>query len=402
MRPASPCLLGLCVSLCFACGPADDDDGAATAVREERGGPAEVADEIDEGDEDEWTEADELADLGAIDEAALDPADLAEGSEDGALDEEPGIDASDLDDVDPAPDEDVRAAAVVDAEPSEAELVALADEGVRTKRFRVFDWNIAGGKENACATTGIKRAVMRFVREANGPVDFVSLNEVCPAQYTAIREALRRHWGKSDTARFAAYASSGGARVGNAIFSRRNLRKVTRSVIGHDQYGDRSLLCGRQVGRRVRVCSTHLTPADAKARVQLDRVLERIEAWWVDKRDTVIIAGDLNLNPNDPGLNAMYAADANTQHNPDNRGKYRELDDDDGDHCRGYGERTLPGTSGGPCGDGGKIDFIFARANRIVSGQYGADALEIPDTCTGACSDHRAIRGWADLRFRVD
>jgi hypothetical protein len=129
-------------------------------------------------------------------------------------------------------------------------------------------------------------------------------------------------------------------------------------------------------------------------------VHDRIENWWHDNRDTVILSGDLNLKANDFALNDVYAAAANTPNNPNNRGRYRELDDDDANHCRGYGERSHAG-NGGPCGTGGKIDFIFARANRIV-GNYRGDTLNIPGDCTGACSDHRAMTGVVDLRIRLD
>jgi endonuclease/exonuclease/phosphatase family metal-dependent hydrolase len=405
------------LSVCFGCGPVDDDEGDATALAdgEELVDPDEdldiaALDELDDpaafDDDGDGVDDDGVDGVDGVDDVdGADAADGADGAdvEDGAdgEDSEDGADVEGGADGAAAPAEDDRAPAGV-VEASADDLTAFADGDVRTKRFRVLHWNIAGGKENNCATTGIRRAVMRYVREANGPVDFVSLNEVCAAQFVAIKRALRRHWGKSDGARFAAFVPSDDSRVGNAIFSRRNLKRVTRQQIGEDQYGKRYLLCGKQANRRVRVCTTHLTPADGAARQQLDRVLERLERWWLERRDTVIIAGDLNIHPNDQALNAMYAPGASTTNNPNNRGRYRELDDDDGEHCRGYGERTVPSFGGGPCGEGGKIDFIFTRANRIVDGQYGADALDIPNTCTGACSDHRAIRGWAQVRYRVD
>ncbi len=271
----------------------------------------------------------------------------------------------------------------------------------RSKVFRVLDWNIAGGKENACRPDLIRRAVLRYVRNTSGAVDFISLNEVCPAQYQAIREALRRRWGKDRDARFSAFVRGGGSRVGNAIFSRRNLRRVNRIKVGEDQYGYRYVICGLQEGRRVRLCSAHLTPGDAKARKQMTRVLKRLEGFWSDKGDTVILAGDLNLTADDHGLNKVYAPGASTRNNPNNHGKYREWDDKDA-VCKGYGERSLPWTTGGPCGKGRKIDFVFARRNRIVDHQYGANTLDIASDCTGVCSDHRAIRGHAKLKFVVD
>lgn len=189
--------------------------------------------------------------------------------------------------------------------------------------------------------------------------------------------------------------------MGNAIFSRRNLRAVNRIKVGEDHTGYRYLLCGLQEGRRVRFCSAHLSPADPRARRQLGRVLTRMERWWSEKGDTVILSGDLNLNADDEGLDALYAPGASSPNNPNNTGKYREWDDKD-PVCKGYGERTLPWTTGGPCGKGRKIDFVFARRNRIVNGNYSADTLNIPSDCGGVCSDHRAIRGRAKLKFLVE
>jgi len=288
------------------------------------------------------------------------------------------------------------AATPVDAGPVEGPTTVEA-------AYRVLHWNIAGGKENDCATRGITDAVLRYVR--NRELDFVGLNEVCPAQYDAIRDALRTHWGLPASRRFSAYVGDETPRVvGNAIFSRFGLDDVTRLRVGEDRYGNRNLLCGAVPARaHLRFCSVHLTPGDATARRQLSRVLARIERWWENRGDTVILTGDLNLLPDDVRLNEVYSAAANhPRNNPDNHGRYRELDDADADHCPGYGERSLPGTSRGPCASGAKIDFIFVRQNRIVDGDYSADTLDIPRTCTGACSDHRAVGGRVRVRVRVD
>ncbi len=51
---------------------------------------------------------------------------------------------------------------------------------------------------------------------------------------------------------------------------------------------------------------------------------------------------------------------------------------------------------------GRKIDFIFARENRIVDGRYAGDTFNIPDDCTGVCSDHRPVFGRLRLRVRND
>ncbi len=268
--------------------------------------------------------------------------------------------------------------------------------------YRVLHWNIAGGKENDCQTALITAAVVTYVQDRD--VDLVGLNEVCPAQYDAIRDALRQVWGKGAPATFSAYVGDATPRVvGNAIFSRFNLADITTEKIGQDEFGDRNLLCGKIAATpHLRLCSAHLTPGDAPARVQLQRVLTRLEGWWSDFGDTVILTGDLNLHPDDVALDAVYAPGANVPvNNPSNVGHYRELDDADPAHCQGYGEGTVPGT-GGACQQGGKIDFIFARTNRIVNGEYSADTLTVPTTCTGECSDHRAVAGQVKVRIRVE
>ena len=276
------------------------------------------------------------------------------------------------------------------------DVVADETAGARAvaTTVRVLHWNIAGGKVHDCRTAGITAAVRRLVRDHD--IQLVGLNEVCPSQYDSIRDALREHWGKAASAEFSAFVGDGEGRiVGNAIFSKRDLDRITREELGRDRYGARNLLCGRVAAQpHLRFCSTHLTPGDAKARVQVGRVLDVLERWWDERRDTVLIAGDFNLRPNDPGLDAVYSPHANhARNNPDNHGRYHELDDNDRDHCKGYGERSVPNTDGGPCGEGIRIDMIFARRNRIQDDRYGADTMNIPTTCGGACSDHRPVRG---------
>jgi len=191
--------------------------------------------------------------------------------------------------------------------------------------------------------------------------------------------------------------------VGNAILSRFGLADITILKVGTDDFGDRSLLCGHHPNlRHVRFCSAHLTPGDNAAAGQLGKVLNQLESWWNDRNDTVLLAGDLNLTADSPALDTIYSAAVNTPNNNKNEGQYREIDDADAQHCLGYGEGSLPGTAGGPCKQGGKIDFIFARENCIVNGDYEGDTLGIPTDCTGACSDHRPVIGRVKVRAHRD
>lgn len=290
-------------------------------------------------------------------------------------------------------------------EPDEPDVDGLDADGARARAtsLRVLHWNIAGGKVHDCRTAAIAKAVRRLVRDHD--IQLVGLNEVCPEQHAAIREELRVLWGKGADASFAAYVGDARGRVvGNSIFSKRDFAQITREHVGQDQYGDRNLLCGRIAGEaHLRFCSTHLTPADDKARIQVGRVFDTLETWWRDRRDTVVIAGDFNLKPDDRGLNGVYSEAANhPTHNPNNRGRYRELDDADREHCTGFGERSTPNLDGGPCREGVRIDMIFARENRIDGDRYRGDVMNIPTTCGGACSDHRPVRGQLRALVRIE
>lgn len=44
------------------------------------------------------------------------------------------------------------------------------------------------------------------------------------------------------------------------------------------------------------------------------------------------------------------------------------MDDDDPRRRPGDGERTVRGTTGGPCREGANFDLIFVREHRIVAG----------------------------------
>ncbi|MGV3623714.1 MAG: endonuclease/exonuclease/phosphatase family protein, partial [Archangium sp.] len=191
-------------------------------------------------------------DAGTVDAGREDAGDLDTGledagNEDGDYDggEEQGYDAG----AD-APDEDAGIEFDGGVAPPEVTVVE--------RTVRVLHWNIAGGKENDCRGDLIARAVRRFAVDEN--VEFIGLNEVCPSQHEAIREALRDAWNLGPNFVFSAYQGDNLPRVvGNAIYSKRGLANVVRQKLGSDQYGDRFLLCGRVTNDpHLRFCSAHL------------------------------------------------------------------------------------------------------------------------------------------------
>ncbi len=283
-----------------------------------------------------------------------------------------------------------------------------------TRSYRVWLWNVAGNLIHSGDTdTGLIAAAASSI--VNRDADFVAFNELCRSQYRALQDALIARGWPTDRENFARFSASrpggtsicNGTEYGNAIFSRLPLGGAERFTLPTDGSAeDRTMLCAPLASLpHMRFCTTHITPSNATASDgrshnvrQITAVLDHLEDYW-RSGDTVIVAGDFNAQPNLARLDRFYSASVDTRNNGDNRGHYHELDDDDPEHCRGYGEVTVDGPpTGGPCGTGSKIDLIFAREDRIA-GAYSADSLAIASSCGGPCSDHRIVFG--DVTVRV-
>lgn len=282
------------------------------------------------------------------------------------------------------------------------------------RTFRVLHWNVAGSTIHRGRTnTGLIREIRQAVERHNA--HFVSLNELCRSQFDALADALRSRGWPEDGGRFARFVASrpasttvaGCGGFGNAIFSRLPLGTADRFELPSDGSVEaRYLLCAplRSLPH-MRFCSTHLTPriADGRNRTQLRAVVRRLEQYR-DAGDTVLIAGDFNTEPDAASMDAVYAPGVDTPRNRNNSGEYRELDDADPEHCRGYGEATGRYDTGGGCGNGRKIDFIFVRRDRVVwSYDYSANAQNLLRECAASigtlCSDHRILTGRVRVRI---
>lgn len=274
--------------------------------------------------------------------------------------------------------------------------------------YRVWQWNVAGNTLHRGSTTdGL--AVVAASSVVARRSDFAAFNEVCHGQFQRIRQNLIDAGWPEDPETFDRFEPGipagdpevcGGDSYGIALFSKAPLGPADRRTLPDDGTGERrTLLCAPTGGPvHVRFCTTHIGISQDVAENgrlysanQLDDVLEAVERYHADG-DTVILAGDFNAQPTYDRLWPYY-----TRHG----GHYRELDDDDTDHCPGYGEWTaddVPGTAP-PCGEKAKIDMIFVREDAIV-GPYSADALPIPRQCAGvpACSDHRILTGKVVLK----
>lgn len=273
------------------------------------------------------------------------------------------------------------------------------------RTYTVWQWNVAGNTIHSGSTTDgmVTQAAASVVSRS---ADFAAFNELCQGQYSALVEELRAKGWPQDAQNFARFEPSrpaGNASVckgeafGNALFSKRPLGGAARFALPDDGTAEkRNLLCAPLTdGTATRFCTTHITTSQTANVAQLEFVRQKLEAYDA-AGETTLIAGDFNAQPSYGRLNSYYAASVDTPNNANNTGQYRELDDNDPDHCPGYGEWTADGTPGTtpPCGGNAKIDHIFVRESALA-GPYSADSLAISTSCTGvtACSDHRILVG---------
>ena len=305
--------------------------------------------------------------------------------------------------------------------------------GRSSATYDVWQWNVAGDTvHGGSVTDGLVEASVSSI--VGRGVDLASFNELCRQQYDAVVDRLTDLAWPQDPSAFARFAVQrdgsasvcAGQPMGLALFSAAPLGPAEVWTLPADGSGQaRLLLCAALTDEpSVRFCTTHITtsgdPSPRNGRPhnvnQLDAVLQRLEAYRAAGM-TVLIAGDFNAQPSYRRLDGWYSSGLDAPSNRGNVGRYRELDDDDSRHCRGYGEWTAVGAPGTapPCAgtgtsctgaqrDGcGKIDLIFAREDRIVGG-YTGDSLDIATTCrevpeqpdvqpAGACSDHRIVTG---------
>ncbi|MFC7532054.1 endonuclease/exonuclease/phosphatase family protein [Actinoplanes sp. GCM10030250] len=274
-----------------------------------------------------------------------------------------------------------------------------ATAGAVTETLTVWQWNVAGWVMNGgSATNGMVDAAVESILYRDA--DVVALNEICWGQYLEIQKRLAAA-GWPESTNFYRFATAwpkhcAGDAYGNAMFSKQPLGAtnwITLTQEPADEGETRNLLCAPVLGKRLRYCVTHLSPY-ASVTAQAEEVRGQVEA-WEDAGETVVIAGDFNSEPGTERMDSWYASSADTEHNPGNRGRHRELDDR-GAVCPGYGDATTYRTDDGACGTGVKIDLIFVPENRIVGGYYG-DSVGLVTSCGRPCSDHRIIYGRVTL-----
>ncbi|MCF6467242.1 endonuclease/exonuclease/phosphatase family protein [Nonomuraea sp. MG754425] len=273
--------------------------------------------------------------------------------------------------------------------------------------YQIWHWNIAGhGKHLGSTTNGILQAIVGSIG-ARDP-DFVSVNEMCHNQYDAVIDSLQKIGWPQNPLNFARYERMtpaddpgycGGTGYGVVIFSRFALGPTERFTLPQaDEDKQRKLLCAPVAAQpHLRFCTTHLTYVANAQAAQLGYVHDVIERYRA-QGDTVLIAGDFNIQPHSPLLDDWYSPTVDTVNNSGNHGRYHELDDED-PSCPGWGEQTTESNTLGACGQSGKVDLVFAAADKLTG--YREDSQPIGYVCGAnrdkACSDHRIVNAFASV-----
>jgi endonuclease/exonuclease/phosphatase family metal-dependent hydrolase len=282
----------------------------------------------------------------------------------------------------------------------------IAKSSAIASNYNVWQWNVAGYKINkGSATNGMTEVAVRSI--FNRKAQLVSFNEMCSSQYNDVKKRLK-NGGWPDKATFYAFVTTrsdgcNGKPYGNAIFIKGGVSNIDRYTLQNDGSKEvRAMVCALVSGTKDRFCTTHITTSSEAINgqainvQQLNRVRSILDGYY-RKGERVIIAGDFNSQPNYGRLDSWYAPSLKTPYNSGNKGVYREVDDNDANHCLGYGEWTAGDSSEStPCGTPyKKIDMIFFRGDQVTS--YNGDALTIAKTCgakkNAACSDHRILIG---------
>ncbi|MFF5971833.1 endonuclease/exonuclease/phosphatase family protein [Streptomyces sp. NPDC012769] len=300
---------------------------------------------------------------------------------------------------------------------------AAAQADTNDNIYTIWHWNVSGHVLNdGKADTGMVDGAVASI--INRDIEFASFNELCHAQWVDLVAKLRAAGWAKNPDNFARFEPSiaansgvcGEGAYGNAIFSKYELGQAVRIPLPDDPSSEqRNLLCAPVIDRpKTRFCTTHIAPVgngvtDADKVAQLRAVQVQIDA-WATAGETVMIAGDFNVEPHRWTLNTYYSASLASTANSGNTGRFRELDDNDSANCLGYGEWTAddPNVKKSsactelPLGNENKekIDYIFVtEASLDAPGSYSADSLAIATNCTqGACSDHRILTGTVTVK----
>jgi endonuclease/exonuclease/phosphatase family metal-dependent hydrolase len=236
-----------------------------------------------------------------------------------------------------------------------ASLLLSAPAEAAPVRVRVMTFNVCG---NVCRQGEVTHTSANVAYQiAARRIGVTFLQEVCYSQFLAIRDRLFGHGYRGV---FTAAERGGrcndhdrghGLAFGNAIIVRGEVAgRFTRALPSPAAVRPegRTLLgtAARVGGRWMYLLTTHTAPSGPNLAAQLRALHRHVEP--LARRRPVLVGGDLNSLPTDPGLDRFYSGRV-----PDGRGVFREMDETTRrSYCR-CGSPTFQPVPR-------KIDYVFA------------------------------------------
>jgi endonuclease/exonuclease/phosphatase family metal-dependent hydrolase len=227
----------------------------------------------------------------------------------------------------------------------------------------VMSFNVCGGVCHHGEVPKVAAFVAQTARKHNA--EAVMLQELCASQFTAIRKLLPSYNGT-----FAATTKSAdcGGAFGIAVFVRGTLTDRTVRALPTPPGVEKRVLQAVTTsiaGRRTLVAAVHLSPSPAAG---LEGQLAAV-AKYLNPKAThpLIVAGDFNSLPDNPGLGALYSSTTG------GTGPFREADEDHTGHPERGGAPTFDTAAR-------KIDYVFLSDRWFTA----TTAVSLPT----AMSDH--------------
>lgn len=265
-------------------------------------------------------------------------------------------------------------------------------------RFDVIQHNVGGGAENVGTPDGLAYTIAQ-IRERKP--DVVMLQEVCADQYDALKAALGG-WDMHFIPMRATHSGCANKAKGQVLASPRAMEGYSDTDL-LDMDGDKrfTLSCAGvpipNTQRSVLACVTHLrvggTDEDGSIRHRQAARIARALGPEMAKGRAVVVAGDLNANPDKPILDPLYRL---TLDGKTNGGSFDEADQTD-PRNRELAKREVTCAenacrSGAPTTtDGPKLDYVFFSHNRAAA--VSAQAFGFGG------SHHALYAAAADLEF---
>ena len=241
-------------------------------------------------------------------------------------------------------------------------------------QLKVLQFNICGNADHCPDPTGVAAKLVESIegRDPADRPDMISLNEVCRTQFDFLRARLGE-LGYGDGAFSNNHPPAcDGAGFGNAVFTTDPIQD-SRNIQLPNPVGageERGMLCVDTVFYFG--CSTHLSTETENQLSQVVHVASVAED-ELDAGKRVIVAGDLNMEPENSALNSLY------EDCYGGNGQFGE--GDASPYCTKTGENTAGNR---------KIDYIFFDTQNF--GDFEGDV-------TGSnASDHNMLWATAQLR----